>query len=82
MSDSFIPTKDKLEVTIVTIDGEKINGSLYVPSHERLVDVMNDDRRFLPFESDDGNFVILNKALIAKLQDRDGAPKLRLRAAK
>jgi len=36
---------------------------------------------FLPFETDEGDFVILNKTLIAKLQDREGASKLRLRAA-
>ncbi len=81
MNDSFIPTKDKMGVTIVTTDGKKMDGYLFVAKNDRLVDVVNDDRMFLPFETDEGDFVILNKTLIAKLQDREGASKLRLRAA-
>ena len=81
MADSFIPTKDKTSVTIRQYDGSDLEGYLFVPVHDRLVDVMNDDRQFLPFESMDGDFIVLAKASIVSISaGKASASGVRLRA--
>ena len=70
MSDSFIPSKDKYAVTITFDSGDVIGGYLFVQSHERLIDVMNDSRQFLPFETDGDVFYIVNKMTITKIETR------------
>ncbi len=81
MADSFIPTKDKTAVTIRQYDGSDIEGYLCVPVHDRLVDVMNDERQFLPFESEQGEFIVLAKASIVSISaGKTSGSGLRLRA--
>jgi len=81
MADSFIPTKDKTAVTIRQYDGSDIEGYLFVPVHDRLVDVMNDERQFLPFESEQGEFIVLAKASIVSISaGKTAGSGLRLRA--
>jgi len=80
MADSFIPTKDKTSVSIVLNDGETLEGSLFVPSHDRLVDMLNDERMFLPFETTKGDFLVLNKAAIKTISSRKEERGLRLKA--
>ena len=80
MSDSFIPTKDKSSVEITIDGGDVLEGSLFITSHERLVDVLNDERTFLPFETDAGKFLVINKAIIRTIGDRQKAQSLRRKA--
>ena len=80
MSDGFIPTKDKTAAAIITMEGDELTGFLFLTSNERLIDVVNDERQFLPFERDDGEFVIINKSTISRIQIPDGNPNLRLPA--
>jgi hypothetical protein len=80
MADGFIPSKDKTSVSI-TIDGDDVlDGSLFIPSHERLVDVLNDERMFLPFETTDGEFLVINKAIVRTIANRQEARSLRIKA--
>ena len=54
-------TKTRLEVEIRLDDGEVLTGNLFVSPQGRLSDMMNDERRFLPFETGDGTFMMLKK---------------------
>ena len=61
------PAKKGLHITL-TFDIDKVRtGFLFIQSDERLVDLMNDDRQFLPFEDDDGNFLIIRKSAISEI---------------
>ena len=80
MADSYIPSKDKKAVNIVFEDGSSEQGFLFVPNHDRLIDVMNDDRQFLPFESDNGEFIIISKSSIKGISNVNADGGLRLRA--
>jgi hypothetical protein len=80
MAESFIPTKDKSSVTILLGDGETLEGSLFIPSHDRLVDMLNDERMFLPFESSEGEFLVINKSAIKTISNRKEERGLRLKA--
>ena len=53
--------KVKLEVAVRLDDGEELNGFLFLAPQGRLSDMMNDERRFLPFETADGAFMMLKK---------------------
>lgn len=80
MSDSFLPTKDKTAVTVRQYDGSDLEGYLFIPVHDRLIDILNDDRQFLPFESSDGDFIVLAKASIVSISaGKASASGLRLR---
>jgi DnaJ-domain-containing protein 1 len=61
MYDTQKITKTKLEVEVRLDDGEVMTGSLFVSPQGRLSDMMNDERRFLPFERSDGTFLMLKK---------------------
>ena len=61
------PNKEQCHVSIV-FDVDKIKtGFLFLQNEERLIDLMNDDRPFLPFEYDDGTFSILRKTAILEI---------------
>ena len=70
MSDSFIPSKDRYPVRVTMQNGLEMEGYMFVQSHERLIDVMNDDRNFLPFETKEDDFMILNKTGILQIVTR------------
>jgi len=54
-------TKVKLEVEIRLDGGDTLNGFLFLSPQGRLSDMMNDERRFLPFEGRDGTFMMVKK---------------------
>ena len=70
MTDSFIPAKDRYPVRVTMQNGVEMEGYIFVQSHERLIDVMNDDRTFLPFETKEDDFMILNKTGILQIVTR------------
>ena len=54
--------KVKLEVEIEFDDGNRQAGFLFIMPQGRLMDLLNDDRKFCPFERLDGTFTSLKKA--------------------
>jgi hypothetical protein len=59
----------KFRTSLTMTSGELLEGFLFVPRNERVVDMMNDDRSFVPFEMLDGSVVIIAKAAIARVTD-------------
>jgi len=58
------PQKDKTEVEITFINGATMRGYFYVAPGQRVADMLNDNRSFIPFQ-DIGNAIrLLSKSNI------------------
>ena len=65
--------KKKLLVELELDSGAIMNGYLFVGQTQRLSDLMNDDRTFLPFEGMDGAITIFTKALARRVKPMEKA---------
>jgi DnaJ domain/Family of unknown function (DUF6812) len=59
--------KLKIEVTVGLEDGTDLLGYLFVKPLQRISDLLNDHRQFLPLQLTDGPVVHLHKSKIAKV---------------
>lgn len=68
--------KSQVEVELYLDDGSHYLGKFGIGQSERLSDMMNDDRDFLPFETFEGQVVMIRKTVISKVVqlDPDCAP--------
>ncbi len=46
------------------VDGLILRGKFFLSHQEPIVDMLNDDRRFLPFSNEDGIVTVVSKAAI------------------
>ncbi len=60
--------KIKAEVEMTTHDGVLLKGKFFTVPSQRVLDVLNDDRTFLPFETEEGDIFIVNKNFIARIR--------------
>jgi hypothetical protein len=60
--------KKKLLVELELDSGAILNGYLFVGQTQRLSDLMNDDRIFLPLEGLDGSITIFTKSLARRVK--------------
>ena len=65
-SSSFRP-KVAVEVKVTLTDGTALWGNFYRNPHDRVLDVLNDDRAFLPFADKDGAVSFITKSAIWKI---------------
>ena len=77
-SEEQIP-KYKTEVQVQFDDGASVLGFVFLKQMQRVSDLLNDPRQFLPFQKSDGPIVYVRKATIAnvielKQQDEHIAP--------
>ena len=56
-----------------TVDGETLEGCVFVSQGQRVIDVLNLDNRVVAFEHADGAIEIFNKAVIGRLKPLEGA---------
>jgi DnaJ-domain-containing protein 1 len=63
-SNSRTIQKTAIRVEISLDDGSVIRGKLFVTLQGRLTDALNDDRAFLPVETEEGTFLALSKRAI------------------
>jgi hypothetical protein len=71
---SFLP-KEQRRVNIVMIDGEVHSGQVFAYEGERIVDLMNDDRKFIPFfDKNNREVIVINKSQIRAINlfDEEG----------
>ncbi len=71
--------KYKTEVQVQFDDGASLLGFVFLKQMQRVSDLLNDPRQFLPFQKSDGPIVYIRKATIAKVvelkqQDEHNAP--------
>ncbi len=64
--DEFV-SRGKVEVDLALMDGTTLRGSLFATQRQRLVDMMNDPRAFIPIELEDGTVKVVNKAAISSI---------------
>jgi hypothetical protein len=60
--------KARYPVTLKLNDGETVEGFVYMQVDERLVDMMNDSRSFVPFEDEAREMFVINKTSISKIR--------------
>lgn len=65
-SDSYTQPKVKIEVEIELQDGRILLGSVFGAPKQRLSDLLNDERQFVPFESSAGLVTVLRKSSILR----------------
>ncbi len=58
--------KWQVEVEVVLDDGARLLGFLFVKPMQRLSELLNDSREFLPLQTTDGLIVHIRKATIAR----------------
>lgn len=56
----------KLRVELELADGTAMLGDLFVSPHQRLQDLLNDERSFVPFETSEGVVTVLRKSAILR----------------
>jgi hypothetical protein len=79
---NYANERTKIQVMVDTRDGERIFGSIFMSLKDRLSDVLNDDRRFLPIETSNGSdtqeleqdgcvskTIIIHKDIITKVHE-------------
>ncbi|MEM6649359.1 MAG: DnaJ domain-containing protein [Pseudomonadota bacterium] len=57
--------KIKVMVRITLSTGELVEGDVFISRHQRLTDLLNDDRAFLPVELTDGSVEVVAKTSVA-----------------
>lgn len=71
--------KRKLKVYIKMSDSQRLLGFFYVGDDERLQDILNDDRSFLPLHAlgDNGKYslVVLSKRYMQQIEEVDDLPE-------
>ncbi len=63
-----VTPKQKTEIELGLRDGRVMMGNLFLTTGQRLIETLNDNRQFLPFEDSDGVFRVLNKSAISDIR--------------
>ncbi len=66
-----IRSKTKTRTTIRLKDGSVLNGHVYCSQDERLSDLLNDDKQFLPFETMDGEIIFVTKDAMSQVAPKE-----------
>ena len=69
-SEDYRPKK-KAGVQLLLHDGSELSGSLFLLANQRIVDIVNDPRMFVPFMRSDGTVIVLNKSAIMQIVPRE-----------
>ncbi len=63
-SSSLVKQKLMAEVEVTMSDGSVLLGNFFLNPQERIVDMLNDNRGFLPFSNQDGTVTVVAKSAI------------------
>ena len=61
----------KTEVELTMTNGTVLHGEMFLCAEQQVLDILNGDRQFLPFEGVDGAVSVINKSAIAKITQYD-----------
>jgi|GEM_PF-5725899 len=64
-------SKTKTRTTLKLKDGSVLNGHVYCSQDERLSDLLNDSKRFLPFETMDGEIIFVTKDAMSQVMPKE-----------
>jgi hypothetical protein len=65
-----VKPKLKSEVEVVFEDGSSLRGSFFLTPDQRIVDALNDDRAFIPFEDAEGTLLVIRKEAVRLLKPK------------
>lgn len=65
------PQKDKTEVEVTFLNGCSMRGYFYLRQAQRVADLLNDSREFIPFEDVASAIRLVNKATIVEVKPTD-----------
>lgn len=57
----------KTGVELTMTNGSVLYGEMFLCAEQQVLDILNGDRQFLPFEGMDGAVMVINKTTIAKI---------------
>ena len=57
--------KSAVDVELILRDGSQLSGCVHLSDSERVSDVFNGERPFLPFHTEEGEFLLIRKSAIA-----------------
>ncbi len=66
-SSEQVRQKIKAGVEIALNDGTVLKGHFFVNQQQRILDILNDERTFLPLEDSEGCVSVINKSTIARI---------------
>jgi hypothetical protein len=70
-------------VRVKMLDGSEVKGRIFLKQSDRVVDLLNDTRNFIPFENEETAIIVINKeAILGVYDDLDQSTGLRLRKDK
>lgn len=61
----------KTDVELTMTNGSVLYGEMFLCAEQQVLDILNGDRQFLPFEGMDGAVSVINKTAIAKITQYD-----------
>jgi hypothetical protein len=64
-----IPADVRKAVEMTLTDGTVLTGDMFMLAHQFILDVINDDRRFVPFAAADGTVSVINNEVIARITE-------------
>ena len=64
-----VPSEVRTEVEMTLTDGTVLTGEMLMLTNQFVFDVINDDRRFVPFVASDGPVKAINKEVIAYITE-------------
>lgn len=64
-------SKKKVRVNIRLEDGTFLDGHVFCALEQRVSDLLNDEREFLPFESMNEDIIMLRKGVVSQIQARE-----------
>ena len=67
-SSSLVKQKLMSEVEVFMTDGSILTGNFFLNPQERIVDMLNDDRDFLPFTNQDETVTVIAKSSISSIR--------------
>jgi hypothetical protein len=73
---SLRKARNKYAVEVELDDGRVLSLFVFVTPAARVVDMLNDERQFLPFETSNGSVVIYNKRAIRRLSPLFAAERM------
>ena len=71
LKSSNFRSKKKVRVNIRLQDGTFLDGHVFCSLEQRVSDLLNDDREFIPFESMNEDIIMVRKGVVAQIQTRE-----------
>ena len=74
-SDKKTINRTRTKIRLINFNDTLIEGYVFLSYGQRVTDLLNDDRGFLPVESSDGEVRVMSKRAIMEIEILDEAPE-------